>query len=191
MPSFHIHLVISNKFVEKNTIIDRMAFFRGTMDPDMVEDKAVSHYTASEDRSDLRKYLKQKVSLPEYLKHNDIDSDYQRAVFLHLITDYLFFNEFFDQEYLERTSYQDFVRDLYYSYNEVNSYLIEKYKLDFGEYEKKIAENIDFYREKRKVNDLEGRKNILPRDKLDGFIERLAAIDLEAYREKVKFLNSR
>lgn len=137
MASFHIHLAISNRFAEKNRITDTTAFFQGTMDPDITEDKDVSHYTGSKDRSNLSEYLKQKVRLYEYLKQNVIDSDYQKAVFLHLITDYLFYNHFLEQEYTHRTSYQDYIRDLYFSYNEVSTYLINKYNLDFKEYNKK------------------------------------------------------
>lgn len=189
MPSFHIHLAISNKFAEKNVIADRAAFFRGTMDPDMVGDKAISHYTLSDDHSNLCRYLKQKVCLREYLRRNNIDSDYQKAVFLHLVTDYLFFTRFFDQEYIQKISYQDFVRDLYYSYNATNDYLIKKYNLNFGEYEKKIAENIEFYRSKRKVDGAEQRTNILPYDRLDTFIEKISAIDLQEYKDSVELMS--
>ncbi len=185
MASFHIHLAISNRFAEKNKITDTTAFFRGTMDPDITENKDVSHYTGSKNRSNLSEYLKQKVCLYEYLKQNDIDSDYQKAVFLHLITDYLFYNHFLDKEYIRKTPYQNYIRDLYFSYNEVSAYLINKYNLDFKEYNKKISENIDFYRKKRNANNFKQCINIIPYDKLDIFIEEVASIDIDKYKNKI------
>lgn len=185
MASFHIHLAISNRFAEKNTIIDNIAFFQGTMDPDITENKDISHYTGLKDRSNLSRYLNQKVRLYEYLKQNDIDSDYQKGVFLHLVTDYLFFNHFLDQDYIHKTSYQNYIKDLYFSYNVISNYLIDKYKLDFKEYNKQIIENIDFYRKKRNVNNFEQCINIIPYDKLDIFIEKVSSIDINKYRDKI------
>lgn len=185
MASFHIHLAISNKFAEKNKITDNIAFFQGTMDPDITENKDISHYTGSKNKSNLNNYLKQKVRLYEYLKQNNIDSDYQKAVFLHLITDYLFYNHFLDKEYIYKTSYQDYIRDLYYSYNVISIYLINKYKLDFKDYNKKISKNIHFYRKKRNVNNFEQSINIIPFDKLDIFIEEVSSIDINKYKDKI------
>lgn len=185
MASFHIHLAISNIFAEKNKISDNNAFFQGTMDPDMTENKDISHYTGLKDRSNLGEYLKQKVCLYEYLKQNNIDSDYQKGVFLHLITDYLFYNHFLDESYIRKTSYQDYIRDLYFSYSEISDYLINKYDLDFKEYEKKITENIEFYRKKRNANNFEQCNNIIPYDKLDIFIEEVASINIDKYKNKI------
>lgn len=185
MASTHIHLAICNRYLEKNKIEDADAFFRGNLDPDLTEDKSISHYTGAEDKNNLRYHLEQKVRLNEFLEQEDIDSDYQRGIFLHLITDYIFFNDFFENEYMNNVTYQDFVKDLYYSYKMIDNYLIDTYNLDFKDYSNKINENIKFYRKKNDVNDNEQRINILPQNKLNEFIERISSIDIYKYRDKI------
>lgn len=129
-------------------------------------------------------YLKNKVILEDYLQENDVKTDYDKGVFLHLITDKLFFTEFFDKKYLSNTNYKDFCKDLYYSYDLVNNYLEEKYKIDYEKYRDKIEKNIK-KDNKEKEMDNSIRTNILPYDKLDKFIEQLSNINLEEYKEQI------
>ena len=75
----------------------------------------------------LKEFLFQKVRLNEFAKNEKLDSDYQYGVFLHLATDFMFFNDLLDSNYIENSTHDDFTQDLYYSYNLTNSYLEEKY----------------------------------------------------------------
>lgn len=189
MASFNIHLAVGKRYIEKTKIIkDEKEFYKGIIDPDLVNDKKESHYTGIQDKNDLLSYLSQKVQLNEYLKNESISSDYQKGVFLHLITDYLFFNNFFDYDYLSNISYSEFFKDLYYSYDITNDYLEEKYKIDYTEFLNQIKNNIEKDKKEKNTSN-EIRTNILPFDNLDDFIEYVSNIDLEEYKNKIIEIN--
>jgi len=184
MPSFQIHLAIAKKYIEKHEVQDKDAFMEGSIAPDFVRPKEKSHYTIGIPNDDLVENAKNKVDLKRYLKENKVETDYEKGVFLHLLTDKIFFTEFFDEDYYKQTTYQEFCEDLYISYNKTNSYIEEKYhivlKKDMIE---KIREDIEKSKKEKKVILQEG-KNILPLDKIDAFIERMSNVNLEEYITK-------
>lgn len=185
MASFNIHLAVGIRYVEKQeTIKDIESFYKGIVDPDLADDKKASHYSGSRNKENILLYLENKVLLNEFLKKENIDTDYQKGIFLHLITDYLFFNNFFDKEYLKNISYEEFCKDLYYSYAKTNKYLEEKYKIDDSKYKEKINNNIKKdYKEKNASSEF--GNNILPFSKLDEFIEYISDIDLIKYKDEI------
>lgn len=185
MPGFHIHVAIGDKYKIKNKILKVLDFDKGTVYPDLVKDKAISHYTGKQDGDNLLDYLENKVNLAEFLKNNDINSDYNKGVFLHLVTDYLFFNYFLDKNYLKRVDYDSFCKDLYYSYDLTNDYIFEKYKISFSVYKKEMEESIAKSRAEKNMDDKK-YLNLLPKEKLDYFIEVMSNINLEKYAEKIK-----
>lgn len=185
MASFVIHLAIGKRYYEKSNLIqDKNEFYNGIVDPDLVKDKALSHYTGQRDNNDLISFLLKKVQLYEYLKKENIDSDYQKGVFLHLVTDYLFFNNFLDKDYLKSTPYSDFIKDLYYSYDITKEYLERKYHIEYPDCLEEINDNIErTRREKTTLNEI--RKIILSYNELDKFIEYISDINLEQYKTKI------
>ena len=177
MASFNIHLAIGKKYMEKNPIIkNEKEFYKGVIDPDLTTNKKVTHYSGNVDGDDLIRRLTEKVLLNLYLKEHDIETDYDRGVFLHLVTDYLFYNFFFDREYLLSVTHPEFVQDLYHSYDIVNEHVKEKYDIDYSEFglEVKPLQGLD-----------ENDKGIIDIDKLDNFIEYVSSIDLDDYRNKI------
>lgn len=184
MASFNIHLAIANKYLVKNHINNKKEFYNGIIDPDLVENKIQSHYTDLKSKNLLIPYLEGKAQLNKFLLENDIDTDYNKGVFLHLITDYLFFKDFFDNDYLINITYDDFVKDLFYSYKYVNNYLENKYKLDLNQFGDKLTTSIknDINTKKSECNDF---KNILEFDKLDLFIEKVSSVNLNEYKAKI------
>ena len=185
MASFSIHLAIGKRYFEKSKIItNEKEFFRGIIEPDLVKDKKISHYTGTQDKTDLSNYLSNKVLLYRFLLNEKIDTDYQKGVFLHLVSDYLFFNTFFDKDYLLHTSYSDFCKDLYYSYDITNGYLERKYNISYTDFVDKIKDNIKKDQKEKNISS-EIRTNILPFFKLDNFIEYVSNINLHDYSEKI------
>lgn len=185
MASFGIHLAIGKRYIEKTKIIkNEKEFYKGIIDPDLASNKKLSHYTGTQNKNDLFSYLLKKVQLYEYLKYENISSDYQKGIFLHLITDYLFFNHFFNYTYLSKVSYSEFCKDLYYSYDEINDDLEKKYKINYTEYFNQIKSNIEKNKKEKNISN-EVRTNILPLDKLDDFIEYVSSINLEEYKNKI------
>ena len=51
MPSFNIHLAVAVKYSEKNKIENKEEFFRGSIDPDLVKDKSLTHYTGKRNKN--------------------------------------------------------------------------------------------------------------------------------------------
>ena len=46
MPSLDIHIAIARKYLNKyDDIINKNEFIRGNLEPDLVDDRIVSHYT--------------------------------------------------------------------------------------------------------------------------------------------------
>ena len=129
MQSFQIHLAIAKRYMEKHEIQDKDAFYEGSLAPDFVRPKEKSHYTIETPKENLVEHLKAKVDLNRFLKENEIKNDYDKGVFLHLLTDKIFFTEFFEEEFMRNTDYKEFTENLYISYNETNPYLVEKYQI--------------------------------------------------------------
>ena len=60
-----------------------------------------------------------KVILKDFLKENKLEDSYKRGYFLHLVTDYLFYNKYLDI----------FTKDIYNDCDILNKFLIEKYNV--------------------------------------------------------------
>ncbi len=184
MPSHQIHLAIAKKYIEKHEVEDKEAFIEGSIAPDFVKPKEISHYTIPSSKEDLYEHLKAKVDLNRFLRENEIKTDYDKAVLLHLMTDRIFFTEFFSEEFLKHTNYHEFTEDLYTSYSQTNGYLEEKYHIILKEeLAEKIREEIEASKQHHKVSAKTG-KNIVPLDKLNAFIERMSSVNLEEYITK-------
>jgi len=105
--------------------------------------------------------------------------------FLHLITDYLFFNDFIEKDYILNINYDEFCKDLYYSYDLVDDYLLEKYNINYSSSIEQITLSIDKNRKEKKINRDQTGKNILDFLMLDRFIEKVSNVDLEKYKSMI------
>lgn len=181
MPSFQIHLAIAKRYIEKHEVEDKEAFIEGSIAPDFVKPKETSHYTIPTSKEDLLEHLKAKVDLNRFLKENEIKTDYDKGVLLHLVTDKIFYTEFYTKEFLKNTNYHEFTEDLYTSYSQMNGYLEEKYHIILKEeLAEKIRQEIEESKKHHKVTAKVG-KNIVPLEELDMFIEKMSDVNLEEY----------
>lgn len=185
MPSYCIHLAVGNLYAKKNKIENKKLFDEGVIAPDFAKDKEASHYSAPRDKKDILDFLHKKVQLDKYLDANEIDSDFKRGEFLHLVTDYIYFNQFFSDE--EVLKYGDeFLDSMYYSYDCIKAPVEEKYGVEYPSNISEIMRAID---EKRKLLGFDKgvtKAIILPQEKLDRFIEFCANIDLQKFAEKIR-----
>ncbi len=193
MPGFNIHLAIGKRYIEKqknkkDVIKNENSFYNGLVAPDLVTDKKISHYTTETNKNNLEKYLLGKVRLDLYLKDNKVETDFEKGVFLHLLTDYLFFNEFFEKEFIKNIDYQDFVRDLYYSYEMTNEYLNKKYNIDFSIFGDRLEKNIRKNKKEKKLedSDLKEKKLIFSEKDLDEFIEKISSINIKELENEIR-----
>lgn len=181
MPSFNIHLAIAIRYCEKNFIENKNEFYAGSVEPDLVQDKRLTHYSKDRDRKFLEEYLNRKVDLKKFLENENTNTDYQKGVFLHLITDYKFFTEFLDKEFIRSTEFPEFIKCLYCSYNESNEYLENKYNISKERLGDELYNKIQVVSEDNKEN----FKNLIPLEKLEDFIEELSNIDLDLYKKQI------
>lgn len=191
MPSYCIHLAIGNLYAKKNFINNKDQFDAGLIAPDFVKDKDASHYSfQGRDKKDLAKFLNQKVMLNDYLSQNEINSDYKKGEFLHLVTDYIYFTQFFTPEYINSFEGDEFLTTMYYSYDCIKEYVETKYNVVYPGDLSVVMKSIE---EKRKLLGFDRgitKPNILPTDRLDDFIEFCSNINLEEYAQKIKNENN-
>lgn len=157
MPGYVIHLATANEYIRKhkNEIKNKEDFFKGCIAPDETdkENKKVTHYGNGSDQVELRKYL----------QSNNLDSDYQKGYFLHLITDYIFYNKL-----LECIS-----KKIYNDYDILNDYLIKKYDV-------KLLEEI-----KDKVFYTDGQTEILSKELAEKIIDVASETSLEEVKNEI------
>ena len=96
--------------------------------------------------------------MKDFLDDKKIDTSFNRGYFLHLITDYLFYNK-----YIDRIS-----DDIYNDYDLLNDGLIEKYDITLPE---KAKEKV--------ASKTEGNLKILSRELVEQFIEDVSELDLD------------
>lgn len=121
MPGYVIHLAVGKVYSKNNKINDLESFEKGIMAPDMEEDKSKSHYGPYSSSPGIK----------EFLELKGISDSYNEGYFLHLLTDYLFYNKFLDK--WEKSIYDD--------YDIINQNIIKKYGIEIP---KEIQEKVKF-----------------------------------------------
>ncbi len=156
MAGYVIHLAIAEEYLRKHKDIkeDYEEFIKGVIYPDSVTDKSLTHYGIKSS----------KVILKDFLQDNEINNSYMRGYFLHLITDYLFYNK-----YLEK-----FSKDIYNDYDILNKRLIEKYNVVLSE---NVQNNV-FYKE--------GETKILTMELAIKIIDEISDLNLNAVEKEIR-----
>lgn len=155
MPGYVIHLVVAKRYKEKHSedINEYNKFIEGVIYPDGVEDKSITHYGQKSS----------KVNLESFLENNEINDDFNKGYFLHLVTDYLFYNRFLDY----------FTKDIYNDYDILNKRLEEKYNVELPQ---KVKDKV-FYKT--------GETKILKLENVIKFIEDTTDYSLEDVKKSV------
>ncbi len=172
-----IHLAIAKKYLEKHSNLNNDDFIAGTLYPDADSDNDATHYTDKMRCNDNVSHVRGKVNLYKFLEEHEEMNDFELGWFLHLVTDYLFFEECFTEEYLLSKSYDEFCKELYHAYYVVNQYLEDKFGLT-REYYKAYPES--YY------PGIPYEECILPAYLVDNFIDRVDKIEIDKYIEKIK-----
>ena len=156
MPGYVIHLAVAEEYLRKheNKAEEYNEFIEGVIFPDSVIDKSETHYGPKSSKSNLF----------EFLKENTLNTSFKRGYFLHLLTDYLFYNR-----YVDRMS-----KDMYNDYDILNRILIEKYNVVLPE---KVKDSVFFK---------EGELVILTLDLMNRMIEDISEMDLDEIAKEVE-----
>lgn len=171
-----IHLAIAKTFFKNHNNLNYENFIAGTLYPDAAEDNDKSHYTDTNRGNNNLTHIRSKVNLYAFLQEHQTLNDFELGWFLHLITDYLFFEECFTTKYLLEKSYEDFCKDLYFAYRCLNTYIEEKYSItkeDYKSYPSTFYPGIPY------------QDCILKPSIIDDFIERVSSINIHNYIKKI------
>jgi len=177
MPGFTIHIATAKQYIEKHNleIKNEEEFIKGVIAPDLnkelnglPEDKSKTHYG---------KWGKYEVTtyIDQFLNDSNVDisKDFWKGYFLHLLTDYYFYNKIFKQEHQEIIKNND---RFYYDYDCLNESLIKRYKID-------LFDNIKKY-----MNSYNDKPKYLKEDKVINFIEEISNMSIQ---EKVDIIKRR
>lgn len=99
MAGYVIHIAVAQEYLKKHDKINenQKEFIKGVIYPDSVSDKSLTHYGSKSS----------KVILKDFLRENQTNTSFNRGYFLHLVTDYLFYNKYLDI----------FTKDIYNDYD--------------------------------------------------------------------------
>ena len=154
MPGYVIHTAIAQEYLKQHEENNKNDFLKGVIFPDRTKNKAETHYGKSPAYTNLK----------EFLLKNDINTSFKRGHFLHLVTDYLFYNYYLD----------NFTKEALHSdYDKTNKYLIEKYKV-------KLLDEI-----KNKVFFTEGKTEILTLELACKVIDEISKLDLDKIKTEI------
>lgn len=155
MAGYVIHLAVAEEYLKKTKIKeDYNEFINGVIFPDSVTDKKETHYGEKSN----------KVQLDKFLEDRKLDNSFNRGYFLHLVTDYIFYNKIFDT----------YSKDIYHDYDVLNSYLIEKYNV-------KLPKDIE-----NQVHYIEGKLIILDKEKVEECIKISASMEIDDIEKEIK-----
>lgn len=154
MPGFVIHIAIGQEYLRKHNKNYSKEFIKGTVEPDFTEDKTKTHYGKSPKYTNLKKFL----------DNNEIDNDYNKGIFLHLVTDYLFYNY-----YITKIA----KGGLYNDYDLTNREIVNKYNV-------KLLDSV-----KNKVFFKEGTPKILTLELAYKLIDEISSMNLEEIEAEV------
>lgn len=155
MAGYVIHLAVAESYIKKHEddIKDYNRFIEGVIFPDSVSDKSITHYGEKSSKTDLKAFL----------EDNKIDNDYNKGYFLHLVTDYIFYNKLLKY----------FSKDIYNDYDILNEKLQKKFNVI-------LPENI-----KDKVFYKEGKTKVLKLENIIKFIEDVSDYKLDEIKERI------
>jgi len=146
MPGYVIHLAVGKVYSQNNEIKDLERFKEGIIAPDIEEDKSKSHYGP----------YSSSPGLNEFLEKQGIKDSYNEGYFLHLLTDYLFYNK-----YLEKWE-----QSIYDDYDIINENIIKRYEIEIPS---QVQEKVKFK---------QGNLSILNEDDIYKFIDFVGKINV-------------
>ena len=173
MPSLMLHLKIGEEYLKNNNIKNAEEFLKGCLAPDFEKDKRKSHFGKNVEAQHLSQILSNKTDLFEICKNIKLDTDFNKGVFLHLVTDDFFYKTYMLREMktykaLEKMPLEDAHKALYQEYNRLAYYF----------YRTTPPDNLYLLPEVFKQYEQEKMKYFTEKD-IDIIIEAMSNIDLQ------------
>ena len=131
-----MHMAIGKRYCEKHPDEDYKDLLLGSNLPDMTADKNTTHFGNTIRGLTYLEYAKRKIDLDAVVEKIPLNSSLKRGIFLHLISDYVFFNDIrlkIDKERIKTTLVRDMAHDSDLDYNYFSELLLSKYDIDFND----------------------------------------------------------
>lgn len=160
MPGYVVHIAIAQEYLKKHNMEFSQDFILGSIAPDFTDDKSKSHYGKSPAYTNLNNFL----------KNNKPISAFEHGYFLHLVTDYLFYN-YYVENFKKPQIYDD--------YDFTNEFLINKYNITLPQ---QVKDKIFFKT---------GTPEILTLSLACRVIDEISELTLEKIEEEIKDNNSK
>ena len=176
MPGFTIHIAVAKQYILKHKleIKNEKEFIKGVLAPDMNEE--MNNIAENKSKTHYGEWGNYRVTtnIDEFLNDSKIDmeQDYWKGYFLHLLTDYYFYNKHFQKELEEIAKNHD---KFYHDYDCLNKALKEKYNIE-------ILENIKKY---MNIYNNEEPKYLKESNLID-FIEEISNMNIQDKIETIK-----
>ncbi len=179
-----LHLQIAYEYCKNNSGLELGVYFWGAILPDIAKDKTLAHYGTHTTSLSVKEQLNAKIDIIKCIKSLNLNEEEDRAVFLHLLTDYVYYNYL----YIERSKNLSVVKVL----SAINN--------DSGTMTNEILKNYHFqlpeeysYLLVPKQND--GTYQLFKGEKLNMFAKVLSSVDIDdcvaqILKDKNKFLNN-
>ena len=180
LASLMIHQIVGEEYCKRNGISSSFSFLMGNLMPDLINDKKATHYSARCVNGTYTNSIKNKVDLQAFCEDKSLDSNFNKGMFLHLITDQVFFYHYLlnnpkyreieneDQLWIHAKLYRDYYRN--------NKYLMDKYTDAKLYYLPSAA--------KQTRDDIDQMERLSNED-IDRIIDMCAGVDLEKAYETI------
>lgn len=184
-----MHFAVAKRFIEKNDYLRNAdketlrEFYWGSIQPDITDDKEATHFGTRAETRDIGKRHAEKVNPQKFLQHNKLDNAFNVAVYLHLLTDYEFYNKLLPKDYMKNcTDFSIFVRSMIHTRQVHDPYLVEKHglSLEMSGRQELLAETIRGWQQDNVQNfgkvitgDL-----LYSQQQLDAFIEKVSSVNI-------------
>lgn len=183
MPSQITHLAIAKRYLQLHPkqIKDVQRFIDGSVLPDLAADKAAAHCGVRTEFNDVVKRNREKVNPELYRTTHDMNDDFHKGWYLHLLTDDQFYNVLL-RSYFAGVSMNQSSIDLFESTQRDNPYLMDKYGVGYADAtDTKALIDINLaYEQDHHRRFGYGYQYTLPYTlaELDAFIEQMAAVQV-------------
>ena len=129
MPCTALHLAIVEEYVLKNKEAKKDVFVEGAILPDLAEDKNASHYCINKKIKSIKDMVDTKVDIVKCSKEFDFSDELKKAVYLHLLTDYLFYQYIYNPE-TEKENPKDVLVALDSDQGIITEYVFGRYSIN-------------------------------------------------------------
>ena len=94
-----LHILIAEQYCKEHNIHNTKPYLEGAILPDIQADKVSSHFGKKIRPTSLKEALEAKIDIKECINSLNFNDETQRGIFLHLLTDYIYYNFLYEEKF--------------------------------------------------------------------------------------------